>query len=111
MIDDGVVSNRHLRIYSVSYEGNVLIYAEDLSRNGTYWNRALMGKGNGGFLLSDGDALRISPRITFEFETCVKDDAAQLFDWVREEEFKVQPGFQHNIVKTNGIRNFRPSIL
>ena len=40
-----------------------LVYAEDLSRNGTFWNGRLIGRGNGGFLLSDGDVLRLSPRV------------------------------------------------
>ncbi|PGH07417.1 CAMK protein kinase [Polytolypa hystricis UAMH7299] len=66
MVDDPVVSNKHLRIYTIIFDqgnpGEVapLIYAQDLSSNGTFWNGALIGKGNGGFLLSDGDTLSIS---------------------------------------------------
>lgn len=44
-----------------------LVYAEDLSSNGTYWNGTLIGRGNGGVLLSDGDVLRVSPRLSFSY--------------------------------------------
>ena len=39
---------------------DTLVYAEDLSRNGTYWNGSLIGQGNGGYLLSDGDVLKLT---------------------------------------------------
>ena len=89
------MSNRHLRIYIVLYENNQqndvapLVYAEDLSRNGTFWNRSLIGKGNGGFLLSDGDALKVSRQTCFIFESCVLDDEGVPFDLVQEQEMKV----------------------
>ncbi len=69
--EDPTISNQHLRIYSILYDqeedSNIapLVYAEDLSRNGTYWNGALIGRGNGGVLLSNGDKLRLSPRLSF----------------------------------------------
>lgn len=71
ILDDPTVSNQHLRIYSILYDpesdSNIapMVYAEDLSRNGTYWNGVFIGKSNGGILISDGDRLRISPRLSF----------------------------------------------
>ena len=71
--DDQTVSCRHLKIYSIIYDQDdlrdvkPLIYAEDLSSNGTYWNEALIGRGNSAVLLNHGDRLRISPRITLKF--------------------------------------------
>ena len=75
VFNDLTVSNKHVKIYSISYDqsncSNIkpLIYAEDLSSNGTYWNGSLVGKTNGAVLLSDGDVLRISPRISLLFRT------------------------------------------
>lgn len=62
-----------MRIYCVLFEQDdvsdipPLVYAEDLSSNGTYWNGSLIGRGNGGVLLSDGDVLRIGPRHSFRY--------------------------------------------
>lgn len=73
VLEDVTVSNQHLRIYSILFEQEdvsdipPLVYAEDLSSNGSYWNGTLMGRGNGGVLLSDGDVLRISPRHAFSY--------------------------------------------
>ncbi|MCJ1247299.1 hypothetical protein MMC30_004513 [Trapelia coarctata] len=71
--DDYHISNLHLALYSIVHDkrGNSdvqpLLYAEDLSSNGTYWNGTLIGKGNGGFLISGGDEVRISPTISLIF--------------------------------------------
>ena len=71
--NDQTVSCRHLKIYSIVYDQDdlrdvkPLIYAEDLSSNGTYWNEALIGRGTSAILLSHGDRLRISPKITLQF--------------------------------------------
>src|SRR5271169_6324084 len=79
VLDDPVISNKHLRVYSVVYNGEKpndvapLVYAEDLSRNGTFWNGSLIGKGNGGFLLSDDDTLRVSTKTYFTFQRCAED--------------------------------------
>ncbi|KAK5288095.1 hypothetical protein LTR43_007342 [Exophiala xenobiotica] len=92
VIDDPYVSQKHVRIYTVVYEDDepneieTLVYAEDLSQNGTYWNGSLIGKGNGGYLLSDRDALRLSSRTTLVF-SAVTDDSSNLnFDLVQEQE-------------------------
>lgn len=95
VIGDPAVSGKHVRIYSIVVDQDdacgisPLVYAEDLSRNGTYWNKAWMGKGRGGFLLSDGDILQISSRIRLVFRQ-YQHDEPDLFDAVREREIKVR---------------------
>lgn len=97
VLDDPVTSNKHLRVYSVVYNGEnpsdvaPLVYAEDLSRNGTFWNGSLIGKGNGGFLLSDKDTLRVSARIIFVYRTIAPREEDNLFDLTQEYEMKVGP--------------------
>jgi len=56
-----VASNHHFKIYTVviDEEHDVLVYCEDMSLNGTYFNSQLIGKGKK-VLLSDGDELRKS---------------------------------------------------
>ncbi|CRG87208.1 Protein VMS1 [Talaromyces islandicus] len=72
--DDLRVSARHLRIYTIVYDFenplviDPLVYAQDLSLNGTFWNGLPIDKQNGGaVLLSDGDILRLSPESYLEF--------------------------------------------
>jgi len=78
-----------------------LVYAEDLSRNGTFWNGTLIGKGNGGFLLSDDDTLRVSTKTYFTFQRCAEDVDKETFDLVQEKEMKVSvPVSQHSPVET-----------
>ena len=95
VLNDPVVSNKHLRVYSVVYDGDKpndvspLVYAEDLSRNGTFWNGSLIGKGNGGFLLSDKDTLRVSPRTVFVYRMVLPHERDESFDLVQEYEMKV----------------------
>ena len=95
VLDDPVTSNKHLRIYSVFYDNDnpddfsPLVYAEDLSRNGTFWNSSLIGKGNGGFLLSDRDTLRVSARILFVYRMIHPRERDESFDLVQEHEMKV----------------------
>ncbi|KAF9119349.1 Checkpoint kinase 2 [Mortierella sp. 14UC] len=54
VVTDDVVSNRHCEI-STNSAGFVL--CKDLSTNGTYWNRSLMGRGES-VILSHGDTIR-----------------------------------------------------
>ena len=95
VLDDPVTSNKHLRIYSVVYDNDKpddfspLVYAEDLSRNGTFWNSSLIGKGNGGFLLSNKDTLRVSARILFVYRMIDPRERDESFDFVQEHEMKV----------------------
>ena len=90
------VSNHHVKIYSIVHdvEGKSgigpLVYAEDLSSNGTYWNGSLMGKHNGGFLLRDGDQLGIYPKIILTYHSELSGDFDDWkFDKVQEEEMRV----------------------
>lgn len=96
VIDDPYVSKRHIRLYTVVYENDepneiqTLVYAEDLSQNGTYWNGGLIGNGNGGYLLSNGDVLRLSRQtfLVFEHETDRTPEAH--FDFAQEWEMAVR---------------------
>lgn len=69
VVNDPFISNRHLRIYTIIFDQEnpdevaPLVYAQDISLNGTSWNNYPMGKGNGSFLLSDGDTLKLSPSV------------------------------------------------
>jgi hypothetical protein len=69
VVADPFISNRHLRIYTIIFDQEnpdevaPLVYAQDISLNGTSWNNYPMGKGNGSFLLSDGDILELSPSV------------------------------------------------
>lgn len=76
MFDDECVSNHHLRIYTVIYDLEdpldvaPLVYAQDISTNGTFWNGQRIDKRNGGaVLLSDGDILRLSSKSFLEFRS------------------------------------------
>ncbi|KAL6233853.1 hypothetical protein BDW75DRAFT_251801 [Aspergillus navahoensis] len=66
VVKDPFVSNRHLLIYTVIFDqdnpGEVapLVYAQDISMNGSLWNNYRMGNRQSSFLLSDGDILRLS---------------------------------------------------
>ena len=78
LLNDMTISNQHLRIYSVIYDLNVerFVYAEDLSRNGSYWlykrndcwKKHLIGRGNA-FLLSNGDRIRLCDGSSFVFRS------------------------------------------
>ena len=95
VIDDPHVSRKHLRIYTIVYDSDdpsevdALIYAEDLSTHGTYWNGSLIGRGNGGFLLSDGDVLKLAPNVHFQFQSLSANDESAAFDIVQEHEMQV----------------------
>lgn len=95
VVYDPTVSCKHLRIYTIIVDQDdvsgvpPLVYAEDLSRNGTYWNNALMGKGRGGFLLSDNDVLQISSRINLVFKQHIQ-GLVELIDDIQEREIQVR---------------------
>lgn len=75
IIEDPFISNRHLRIYTIIFDHDnpedvaPLVYAQDISMNGTTWNDYPMGKGGSSFLLSSGDMLRLSPTSYLMFRT------------------------------------------
>ncbi|KAL3463966.1 kinase-like domain-containing protein [Aspergillus heterothallicus] len=74
-VDDPFVSNKHLWIYTVVFDqdnpGEVapLVYAQDISMNGTLWNGYRMGNGRSSFLLSDGDILRLSDTVYLKYNS------------------------------------------
>ncbi|KAJ5495188.1 hypothetical protein N7539_000304 [Penicillium diatomitis] len=78
------VSSRHVRIYTVVYDAgdleNVppLVYAEDLSTNGTYWNSHVMRKGYASSLLCDGDTLEIAGHSQIQFKSAFASKGSQL---------------------------------
>lgn len=94
VVEDPVVSNKHVRIYTIIFDHEnpeevaPLVYAQDLSRNGTCWNGSFIGKGTGGVLLSDGDVLRLSPRFYLQFR-CETKNQGDPFDRVQRNEMKV----------------------
>ncbi|EFE36445.1 serine/threonine protein kinase, putative [Trichophyton benhamiae CBS 112371] len=73
VVDDPVVSNVHLRIYSIIFDQEnptqvaPLVYVQDLSRNGAFWNGLKIGKASGGFLLSDGDMVKVCRSVVIEY--------------------------------------------
>jgi hypothetical protein len=70
-------------------EVDILVYAEDLSRNGTYWNGSLIGKDSGGFLLSHDDKLKLAPDVFLEFQAYPQPSSVEHFDEVQEVEMAV----------------------
>ncbi len=84
-----------MRIYSVVYDNedlhvvDALVYAEDLSTNGTYWNGSLIGRGCGGFLLSHDDQLKLGHDIILRFEAPDSTVNSEHFDSVQETEMLV----------------------
>ncbi|KIW71029.1 hypothetical protein PV04_03247 [Phialophora macrospora] len=92
VLNDPYLSKRHLRIYTVVYEDDEpsevenLVYAEDLSLNGSFWNGSFIGKGNGGFLLSDQDTLKLSRRTYLVFTAMPSNRTPETFDYIQETE-------------------------
>ncbi|KAG0275701.1 Meiosis-specific serine/threonine-protein kinase mek1 [Linnemannia exigua] len=74
VVTDDVVSNRHCEI-STNSAGFVL--CKDMSINGTYWNRGLIGRGES-VILSHGDTIRFRHDNHYIFQDFVKD----IFDHV-----------------------------
>lgn len=85
---DATISNKHLRIHCILYDKNgngevpPLVYATDVSSNGTYLKKnnaacvdaqsgraVLMTRKQGAFLLDDQDELRISDTVTLIYHT------------------------------------------
>ncbi|KAJ5182872.1 hypothetical protein N7492_000488 [Penicillium capsulatum] len=89
------ISGKHLRIYTILYGedgvgGGVppMVYAEDISLNGTLWNGHKMDKGNGGFLLSHGDVLTLMPGVHLRFR-CVEKPKIGQFTSVQRSEMRI----------------------
>lgn len=67
-----------------------LVYAEDFSSNGTYLNGACMGKRQG-FLVSDNDIIRVSPRFAFRLKAFDQYELSAPLDGLQEKESQVRP--------------------
>jgi len=96
------MSHKHLRIYVVIFEdddaeGEPLVYAEDLSRNGCHWNGSLMGKKNDAFLLSDEDRLRLTSKTSLVFQASSVDERSH-FDLVQERQMRVSKYGSHTLL-------------
>ena len=95
VVNDPTISKKHLRVYTVVYDNDnpeevdILVYAEDLSSNGTYWNGSLIGRGNGGFLLSQDDKLKLAPNVFLDFQAARNLASTEHFDEVQEVEMVV----------------------
>lgn len=96
---DPRISNRHVKIYSIVFdqcakaEIKPLVYAEDLSSNGTYWNDLFIGRGHSAVLLSDGDELRLSPSCTLVFRAVAENSDVVEVDATRRKEMTVGTRF------------------
>lgn len=95
VIEDPFISNIHLRIYTIVFDHDnpedlaPLVYAQDISMNGTMWNDYPMGKGSGSFLLSSGDMLQLSPNsyLMFRRKRVMEEDS---FDLLQQLEMEVR---------------------
>lgn len=102
VVDDPVVSNKHVRIYTIIYDHDnpqevaPLVYAQDVSRNGTFWNGAKIGRGTGGVLLSDGDVLRLSPSSYIQFR-CRSRQITDPFSALQRQEMKVGSSTMYSV--------------
>lgn len=80
---DPTMSNLHLRVYSIQFDdsGNTdaLVFAQDLSSNGCYLNGVYMGRGRPAMLLSNGDSLKLSDRITLKIQCRPSPNLSEMF--------------------------------
>jgi hypothetical protein len=90
------VSARHFRIYSVLYddtdytEVDTLVYGENVSQYGTYWNNLFIGHKQGSFLLSNDDELKLGPKVRLRLKTHSRSLEASQFDPIQERELQVR---------------------
>ena len=103
---DPIISNRHLRIHCILYEEQAdsaippLVYATDLSTNGTYLKRPhadqagvsassaygmRIDQKNGAYLLNDGDQLRISNCVTLIYHSIIQPQQEELSNTQEQE--------------------------
>jgi hypothetical protein len=90
------VSARHFRIYSVLYddtdytEVDTLVYGENVSQYGTYWNNLFVGQKQGSFLLSNDDELKLGSKVRLRLKTHSRSLEASQFDPIQERELQVR---------------------
>ncbi|KAH8433217.1 FHA domain-containing serine/threonine-protein kinase [Aspergillus melleus] len=91
-LPDKYVSRKHIHIYAVVFDRDnpqevaPLVYAQDLSQNGTLWNGYPMGNENRSFLLSHGDILHMNG-ISLRY-TCHDDRDTDHLDSLQSVEIK-----------------------
>ena len=94
-ITQGTVSRIHLKVYSVIFDPDFmddigpLVYAEDLSRNGTRVNGSYIGKDTGARLLGNGNCIAFStdePILIFKSTLLQKE---HIFDELQTRELEV----------------------
>ncbi|KAL4806128.1 kinase-like domain-containing protein [Aspergillus unguis] len=75
VLNDPVISNKHLWIYTVIFDqddpGEIepLVYTQDISMNGSWWNGYRMRKGRSSYLLGDGDLLQLSDGVILKYNS------------------------------------------
>ncbi|EER27381.1 Protein kinase domain containing protein [Coccidioides posadasii C735 delta SOWgp] len=73
VVNDPRVSKKHLRIYAIVFDQDnpdhiaPLVYAQDISLNGTLWNGRRISRRTGSVLLSDGDTFELCEHVIFTF--------------------------------------------
>lgn len=72
----------------MDFEVPPLVYAEDISSNGSLWNDHQMGPGKGGFLLSNGDILTLMPGVHLRFRSAGAQEDWQ-FTSIQRDEMRV----------------------
>ncbi len=92
---DPTVSNWHAKFYSVLFDGGPdieavppLVYLQDFSTNGTFWNDNLIGKTSAPVLLTHGDRVKFGPTTLrfFEWKSAI---APEPIDELQKAERKV----------------------
>ncbi|RUP46098.1 kinase-like domain-containing protein [Jimgerdemannia flammicorona] len=74
------ISNNHCRIYTHQVDfgsvEDILVFCEDTSLNGTWWNGRIIGKGNS-VVLCHGDRLRVSKGMDLTYQQIAKSKEIQ----------------------------------
>ncbi|KAL4884132.1 kinase-like domain-containing protein [Aspergillus karnatakaensis] len=104
IVTDPFISNRHLWIYTVIFDQDnpdevaPLVYAQDVSMNGTLWNGYRMGNGRSSFLLSNNDILRLTGGVYLKYN-CADDVQERCFTALQAMEMRT---FSHEYIVTRG---------
>ncbi|KAL5337155.1 kinase-like domain-containing protein [Aspergillus crustosus] len=102
VLSDPFVSNRHLWVYTVIFDQDnpdevaPLVYAQDVSMNGTLWNGYRMGNGRSSFLLSNNDILRLTDGVYLKYN-CEDDVEGNCFTCLQAMEMTK---FSHEYIVT-----------
>lgn len=87
-----------------------LVYAQDISTNGSFWNGQSIDRRNGGaVLLSDGDILRLSSNSFLEFRS--EYQSIRPLNHTQEKEIKVRCLQCWSVKCANGLQEFANEYL